>query len=431
MNHQEKKVKLNKKIQKKRPTIQYATTAVMRHLDEDGNSTDTVSLISSPRLKGTQSVATIKILKTQQKNQKKLTKDKVLAKNILKKLKTKLFPVEDYNYEYAEISHQWDSRKDITYIQNNIIKLCEATKEILKQDDMLIKLQSPCYILGDLHGNYKDLQFFAKTFWGMGIDMIPSNLIFLGDYVDRGPHGIEILLYLFSLKILYPKRVVLLRGNHEFKGQNSSTEHYNPCLYDNVEYYFDDEVVDSIYDAINETFDYMPLSCTIDNKIFCCHGGIPRIVEDYFKDNDVYDGSKEPTLFKAINKIKRPLLEDDVDEEIETNEDCIAMDLLWSDPANDREEVQGNGWFYENTRGEDMVVYGSNAVKAFVSHTGCSHLIRAHVAPNSGIEYCKSARILTVFSSSHYCGGYNSAAIVFVGNGRIRVASTTFKKKSS
>lgn len=60
----------------------------------------------------------------------------------------------------------------------------------------------------------------------------------------------------------------------------------------------------------------------------------------------------------------------------------------------------------------------------FERQTGCHHLIRAHQPPNLGFEYSKSARIITVFSSSHYCGGYNSAAIVLASDdGKLRVAT--------
>jgi metallophosphoesterase superfamily enzyme len=42
-----------------------------------------------------------------------------------------------------------------------------------------------------------------------------QKIVFLGDYVDRGPHSRENLDFLLEIKAKNPKDIFLLQGNHE------------------------------------------------------------------------------------------------------------------------------------------------------------------------------------------------------------------------
>ena len=94
----------------------------------------------------------------------------------------------------------------------------------MENEPRLLRLKSPAYVFGDFHGNIIDLLAFAKTLWPLGIHLSPGTFLFLGDYVDRGLYGIEVLSYLFAHKMMMPDKVFLLRGNHEVKVVNVLVE---------------------------------------------------------------------------------------------------------------------------------------------------------------------------------------------------------------
>ncbi len=67
------------------------------------------------------------------------------------------------------------------------------------------------YIIGDIHGRLDKLDgLYRKISSILSSDDI---LIFLGDYIDRGPHSFEVIEYL--LAVAKRKKCVFLKGNHE------------------------------------------------------------------------------------------------------------------------------------------------------------------------------------------------------------------------
>lgn len=89
--------------------------------------------------------------------------------------------------------------------------LCEKAKEILVKEDNVQIVKLPVTICGDVHGQFFELLELFK----IGGKIPETNYLFLGDYVDRGYNSVETLCLILALKVRYPDRVTLIRGNHE------------------------------------------------------------------------------------------------------------------------------------------------------------------------------------------------------------------------
>lgn len=115
-----------------------------------------------------------------------------------------------------ELRYNWGQLNADT-VGKYLINVCGQVKRIFMKEPRLLELSSPIYIMGDLHGNFADVLYFEKIFWHTGPALCPCNLLFLGDYVDRGAFSIEVISYLFCYKVQSPHKVNLLRGNHEIR----------------------------------------------------------------------------------------------------------------------------------------------------------------------------------------------------------------------
>lgn len=143
-----------------------------------------------------------------------------------------------------------------------VTSMCKKAKQLFAEDYNVVKLDAPVTIVGDIHGQFFDLLELFKT----GGDSPNTNYIFMGDFVDRGLSSVETFLLLLALKIRYPDRVMFLRGNHESRQITQVYGFYDEVLkkYGSI----------TVWKECTELFDYLPLACTIEGKIFCVHGGL-------------------------------------------------------------------------------------------------------------------------------------------------------------
>jgi serine/threonine protein phosphatase 1 len=68
------------------------------------------------------------------------------------------------------------------------------------------------FAIGDIHGDLAALEKLMPCLPDLTSE---DTLVFLGDYIDRGPKSAEVVEYVRTLPDRTPAKVVWLRGNHE------------------------------------------------------------------------------------------------------------------------------------------------------------------------------------------------------------------------
>ena len=246
----------------------------------------------------------------------------------------------------------------------HILNLLHLSREIFLEQPILLELETPLLVCGDIHGQFYDLLRIFK----FGGNPSENNYLFLGDYVDRGRQNIETICYLLALKIKYPENFFLLRGNHETTKINRIYGFYEECKkrYDI-----------KLWKEFCNVFDCMPIAAIVEERIFCVHGGL----------------SPDLKHIEQIEKINRPL---------EIPENGFLCDLLWSDPDKDKE------YWERNTRGIS-VTFGKTALKEFLDNQDFDLVCRAHQVVEDGYEFFGNRKLVTVFSAPNYCGQFDNS----------------------
>ncbi|ANB14386.1 type 1 serine/threonine-protein phosphatase catalytic subunit GLC7 [Sugiyamaella lignohabitans] len=252
----------------------------------------------------------------------------------------------------------------VNLLSTEIDYLCKKSREIFIQQSILLELEAPLKICGDIHGQYYDL---LRLFEYGGFPP-ESNYLFLGDYVDRGKQSIETICLLFAYKIKYPENFFILRGNHEAASTNRIYGFYDECKRRyNIR----------TWKTFTDVFNCLPVAAVIDEKIFAMHGGL----------------SPDIHSMDQIRRIMRPT---------DIPDDGLLCDLLWADPDKD---VTGWG---ENDRGVSYT-FGVDVVKKFLEKHDLELICRAHQVVEDGYEFFAKRQLVTIFSAPNYCGEFDNA----------------------
>ena len=288
-------------------------------------------------------------------------------------------PDEEYTY-YKKNSNIILLEK--TYITNLIN---EALTQ-LKASSPLIKLRSPVKIFGSINGQYNDLMRYFTLFGRpseLKGDIECVDYLFLGNFTNRGAFSLETICLLLALKIKYNGHFHLLRGNQEDLEISKLYGLADECKEKLKE---DINQPTSIFQRLCALFEYLPLAAVINNQIICVHSGI----------------SKNGFSLNEIQRLKLPI----------NVKNCqIAKDILWNTPSGGNENT-----FNKNLPSEFKPDhFNAITVDSFLKNNNLKMIIRSHDVCEKGINNCFGDRVITIFSSTNYCGVYqNAGALIFI-----------------
>ncbi|XP_076336587.1 uncharacterized protein LOC143239432 isoform X1 [Tachypleus tridentatus] len=273
------------------------------------------------------------------------------------------------------LSRKESPRQQVQLPEAQIRQLCLVSREIFLNQPMLVELEAPVNIVGDIHGQFSDL---LRHFDRNGYPP-EANYLFLGDYVDRGRQSLETICLILAYKIKYPNNFFLLRGNHECASINRIYGFYDECKR---------RFSIKLWKTFTDCFNCLPVAALAEGTIFCMHGGLsPDLVD-----------------LDQLRVLHRP---------VDVPDHGLICDLLWSDPD---EDITGWG---ENDRGVSYT-FGGDIVRSFLKTHDLSLIVRAHrvryptfmEVVEDGYRFFQKRQLVTIFSAPNYCGEFDNAGAV-------------------
>lgn len=262
-----------------------------------------------------------------------------------------------------------------------ILDVVRRSRMLFMAEPMLVRVDAPITICGDIHGQMHDLNHIFKS---LGAPSARNRYLFLGDYVDRGKFGIEAITLLLIHKILDPTSIILLRGNHESAVITRQYGFYDECKR---------KYSSKLWKVFTDMFMCIPAACLLADRALCMHGGI----------------SPDLHSLNNIDQIARPC---DIPDE------GLLCDLLWADP-----DIK-SGW-NPSERGVSHT-FGPDVVHRLLRGLDLDIVIRAHQVVENGYEFFANRQLVTVFSATHYCGEYTNNGAALKMDAELRCSFAVF-----
>lgn len=306
--------------------------------------------------------------------------------------------------------------------------LVEECTRILQFEPMLVPVHGDAKVFGDIHGQLVDLFALFREHGfpsnRRGGDVESVSYIFDGDFVDRGPQQVEVMLLLLSLKVAFPGRVVLLRGNHEFRDMNESPRNHL-CFAQACKVYPSFGPHGPVaFELFQLVFQWLPFAALVADTVLVLHGGIG--------DGKWAESVGQTDIDWLRSNNCRPLESlYDSNPRISLRQQKTLMNIVWSDPETDPKPPEYQPHYKNGTRGADILTFSSELTQLFCERNRVSMILRGHEVAEQGYELLHGGRVCTVFSARNYCvTRKNDSAIVFLQpdrNGHVQVKFKTLE----